>query len=405
MLTLWIAIALMVLLGAGFILMPLFQYGRHQQNLRQQTNILLYRQKLEDLQLEWRRGQLSEQDYQALKLETEQALLADMPQQETGVAERRRPLHLIVVFVLVSLTALVSLGLYHKLGAAPALAQRQWLQEQAGLPSAQLAENLQQRLAQGQGGLEDWFMLAGVQMELGRFEQAATSYQNLLQQLPADAPVRKQVLGQRAQALFFASGNRITQDVKAAIDQTLAEDANNALVMSLLGIAAFDQGLFQEAIAFWQRALEGTQSSSTREALQVGITRAQQALGQSVEAPAVNQVGPVLRLEVSLAEGLQNQLRGSETLFALIRLPGQNMPLAAAKYSLGNWPLTLQLDNNQSMTGAGIPLEQELEVEVRILKGQGVALAPGDLFANSRVIFKKDQLEQNKVLEIDQIQQ
>ena len=64
------------------------------------------------------------------------------------------------------------------------------------------------------------------------------------------------LLGQYAQSLFFADGNRFTGRVSTAVDNAFAVDSSNQTVLGLKGIEAFENSDYKLAITYWQGAAQ-----------------------------------------------------------------------------------------------------------------------------------------------------
>ena len=59
-----------------------------------------------------------------------------------------------------------------------------------------------------------------------------------------------EVLGQWAQALYFSGGKKMTAQIKALADEALKGDPAEVTTLGLLGIAAFEEQRYADAIGF-----------------------------------------------------------------------------------------------------------------------------------------------------------
>jgi cytochrome c-type biogenesis protein CcmH len=95
-----------------------------------------------------------------------------------------------------------------------------------------------------------------------------------------------------AQARFLANHHQIDADLLALLKQVVELDENNETALSLLGVHAFHHQQFQQAIAYWRRALRALPPGASAQAIESGIAKAQARLQQlepSVGADGGNQ--------------------------------------------------------------------------------------------------------------------
>jgi cytochrome c-type biogenesis protein CcmH len=122
-----------------------------------------------------------------------------------------------------------------------------------------------------------------------------------------------ELLGQWAQAQYFADGKQWSEKIQALTDEALKADPKEVTSLGLLGIAAFEGQRYQQAIDYWNRLLEQLPpDDQSRVALQGGITRATEKLvasgGKVAEAPAAK---PAARLKVHVDLAAELKARSS----------------------------------------------------------------------------------------------
>src|SRR5690606_12747425 len=151
---------------------------------------------------------------------------------------------------------------------------------------------------------EAWYFLARTYMSLERPADAATAYARLID-LAGRAP---ELLGQWAQALYFAGDRQWTDEIQQLTDEALKADPHEVTSLGLLGIAAFEDGRFEEAAGFWERLVATLPPEDpSREAIQGGIAQARERLGQpaSADKPVEEAAGAAsLSVEVRLGDAL-----------------------------------------------------------------------------------------------------
>ncbi|PXF29322.1 hypothetical protein WH50_21355 [Pokkaliibacter plantistimulans] len=409
MVVFWLAAAMLVMAAIAFVVYPLFHPVRSAVSVvdRKRANVQAFRDRLYDAELERKLNGLSDEEFKLYKSELEQELLADIPLKEdvgaSYIVERKQ---LILVVLLALLIPLVGLPLYIHWGAADEMGQWIAMESSKGMSLDQAVVELQQRLVSNPDNPEGWFVLAGTLLDLGRFQEAADALTKTLSYIPDNAPIKVMVMGQKAQALFFAGGGKITQEVKQAIDDTLALAPNEPTVMGILGIAAYNQKLYKEAIGFWQRALSSNPDEKAAQALRSGITQAQAQLQQDASLGDDNLDGKKLSsgrisVTVALSPEAKAQLRSDQFVFVLVRRVGEKMPLAVRRVSAGALSETVVLDQSNSMVGQSLENNGPLQVVARISQSNNPIPEKGDWFGEIDGVTLAEKQQLSLKLEID----
>lgn len=165
-----------------------------------------------------------------------------------------------------------------------------------------------------------------------------------------------ELLGQWAQALYFASQKKLTPEVKALTEEALKADPNEITSLGLLGIAGFEDGRFQDAIGYWERLIvQLPPDDPSRGALQGGIDKAREKLkesGVAVEepAPAAATTGAQLKVRVDLAGALKDKVQPGDSVFIFARATsGPPMPLAVKRMTVADLPVEVALSDADAM--------------------------------------------------------
>ncbi len=401
MLQFWVLAALLVLLALLFVVDPLVRARRRralnqrQAAERQAQNVAIYRERLAELEAERDAGHFDAAQHMALKEELESVLLSDvdgMDQPGPTVAEGRR-LRWLTVVLAVAIPA-AALGLYFQWGAYEGVQQRELftqLQEQGAPAVEDLLAQLEAKLAANPDNAEGWFMLARSRTSLGQYAQAAEAFRRLALLLEAEPQEAAAVYGLQAQALFFANDGNINQGVREAIAQAFKRNPQESNALSLLGIDAFEQERFNDAVKYWQQVLDVTPDTANADSIRAGIARAQElmaARGQmpdaapTLEAPVATPAGaPSLRVSVALDPELAARAEPDDVLFIYARAAnGGRMPLAIVRKRVGDLPLTVTLDDSTAMGPmAKLSSAPAVEVIARVSRQGTPTPAPGDL--------------------------
>lgn len=398
MMALWIGIALLTLAAIGFVFWPLFRAHKlHQAEIsadRKLQNIDIFRERVAELEAERESGSLEQAEFELLKLELEKNLLNDAVEAEHQELQLKIGRGSVVTVALIALIlASVSFGLYGKLGRSVDLELAQNASTSVNVKSEQqpsineAVAMLEEELEQRPDNAEGWYMLGTTYIGMQRFEEGLAALRKTLTLLPKEAPQYAGVMGQYAQALFFANGSKMTDDVRNQIDRTLAIEPFEITVLGLLGIDAFEQQKYQAAIDYWTKGLVNADGEASA-SLKSGIATARERLkaqgidvAESGTASLETGDAPAIRVQLSINDQLKSGLKPEQTVFIFARPVGGRMPLAAMRLQVSQLPLEVVLDDSMAMSPqAKLSQQSEVEVTARVsMTGQPQASA-GDLF-------------------------
>ena len=287
------------------------------------------------------------------------------------------------VWVLLPLVAVFSGGLYFWLGAAPDVLIARQLQEiddnsTPGQMQA-LMTRVEVRSAQRPENLDYVNLLGRYYMGQEQYSQAAQSYAELARELPEDA----YALASAAQAEYLAAGRQLSNQARLRAEQALAVDPHQRTALGLLGMASFEQQQYRAAISYWQRLLVGEQPDSDGARMITSVIEtARQRLAAAGELPDTAVVAvannavegkapaadptPGVTVRVELPQGAQ--LASSDTVFVLARNADSDsrMPIAVQRLQAGQLPLTLRLDDSNSMAGQKLSGTESIVVVVQV---------------------------------------
>ncbi len=210
---------------------------------------------------------------------------------------------------------------------------------------AGVIEQVESRVRKTPNNAHYWALLARYYTADGRHLDALEAYEQLLRLGPNDASV----LALAAQSEYILEDRQLTARVLQRAKRALELEPRQITALGLLGIAAFEQEQFQQAINYWQRLLGGGDyQNASRAVIEQGIARARAQLElQGVEQPAQLELLPAVVAQISLAEG--SAANAGDTVFVLARVPGERMPIAVKKYRVSDLPLEVRIDDRDSM--------------------------------------------------------
>ncbi|AVB26724.1 c-type cytochrome biogenesis protein CcmI [Pseudomonas syringae pv. syringae] len=346
MIDFWMAAGLLLLVALSFLLIPLLRGHRAQREEdRTALNVALYQERLNELQVQQEQGVLSVAQLQAARTEAARELLADTEGAEPDRTSRLgKPLLLLAAL----LVPMLGLAGYLQLGAS----DRVELSREFARPPTSLADMTQrlERSVQAQpDSAENLYFLARSYMAQNRPGDAAQMFERSV----ALAGRQPELLGQWAQALYFASDKHFTPQVQALTDEALQADPREVTSLGLLGIAAFETQRYQAAVDYWTRLLAALPADdASRSALEGGIARARENLAKrpadAAPAPAVK--AKSIKIHVELAAALQGKVRPNDSVFIFARaINGPAAPLAVKRITVADLPADVELSDSDAM--------------------------------------------------------
>lgn len=349
MIDFWLAAGLLLLVALSFLLIPVLRGRRAQQEEdRTALNVALYQERVAELQAEQDEGVLSSAQMDTGRAEAARELLADTEGADDVRQSRLgKPLPILAAL----LVPVLGLGLYLHYGASDKV---ELAREFAQAPKTmeEMTQRLERAVAAQPDSAEGLYFLGRTYMAQNRPADAAKIFERTL----VVAGRQPELLGQLAQARYFANGKKWNPQIQALTDEALKADPKEATSLGLLGIAAFEGERYQQAIDYWKRLLEVLPADdASRSALQGGISRASeklQASGGKVEtAPAVAAKGEVrLKVRVELSAELKAKVLPGDSVFIFARASsGPPMPLAAKRLTVADLPVEVELSDADAM--------------------------------------------------------
>lgn len=331
--------------------------------------------------LRLREQELAEVDDESLREEARLRLLED----DVRGAKVTQGSDRFPTWLLFPVVAVLSVLLYYQLGAVSDVMITREMeslgQETTEEEFLALITQIEQRASQRPDNLHYLALLGRFYMNRQEYELAARSYDALATAAPEDA----EALAYAAQAEFLAAGRTLSDRARLRAEQALAVNPHQRTALGLLGMASFEQQQYRAAISYWERLLAvETPGSEGANMIQGVIDRARSMLGEAPAAPvhaaappaasphgaqapsgeAV--VGAGVTVTVRLPEGAQ--VSPSDTVFVLARNAASNsrMPIAVQRLSAAQLPLTLRLDDGNSMAGQKLSETESVVVAVQL---------------------------------------
>ena len=324
MIDFWLAAGLLLLIALSFLLIPVLRGRRAQRE----------------------EGVLTPEQFETGRAEAARELLADTE----GVAPGRvSSLGKAIPLLAAVLVPVLGLGLYLHFGSSDKVElTREFSQPPQSLE--EMVARLERAAAAQPDSAEGLYFLGRAYMAQNRPAEAAKVFEraaNLAGRQP-------ELLGQWAQAKYFADNKKWSDTLQALTDEALKADPKEVTSLGLLGIAAFEERRFQEAIGYWQRLMdELPEGDASRSALEGGIAKAReqlQASGAKVEAAPVAKAMASIKVSVDLADAVKASALPGDSVFIFARaVSGPPAPLAVKRVTVADLPITVELGDVDAM--------------------------------------------------------
>ena len=373
--------------------------------ITENENVRLYKEQKTLFQQQLDRGELDNQQYENLLLESKHLLLLNT---QTGqnklLGTSSSGLWLLPILLLI--LPLVALPIYQEIGAGQdqkiaSLIERQSFFGQKDTDQLQgnnqLIAALEARVSSRPENVYYWVMLAQSAIADDNLIGASEYFAAALKINPRDSFL----LAQYAESLFLVDDSRFTDRVVSAVDAAFSADQSNHTVLGLKGIEAFVNGDPDLAISYLRRAQDQVDtSSSIYIGLQAGIDRAQEFTARIVSGSDdeliiddSNALQRAIKVEVSLS--IEVPFTSDQVVFvAAVRDSGPPMPLAAKKIQAGQLPISIILsDEDAVMPGQELSSAKDIKLVARLSISGSATPQSGDWETTSKTIKLTEEIE------------
>jgi len=357
---------------------------------RTRTNVAMYQQRLADIADEQKQGLIDAETAAALQQELQKQLLDDAPAEVSGHGSQvssRTPVFFLTALMLPALALLF----YWQNGepeawTIPLLIKQSEQAYEAGVDNSTQLEQLADQLA-GFPDRDPFVLLqARILMQLQNYPAAAELFLQLQKRLPDDAGI----LAQSVQARYLASNRSFDDGMSSDAQRALQLDPNQPTLLGLLGMQAFEQQRYAEAVNYWQQLVNVLPPESAQaEVIQAPLKRARELAGMAVaELPGIT-------ISLTLADSISVPANAILFVFAKSAVPdAPPMPLAVQRMPSPTFPLTVKLDDSLAMTPAlKLSTVDEVIVTARLSTSGDVRGNPGDLEISTDPVKWRDQNE------------
>lgn len=347
MIDFWLPAGLLLLTALAFLLIPVLRIRKLQaEEDRTALNVTLYQERLQELESQRQAGVLDDAQLEAGRAEAARELLDDTE----GVQRRSSVLGGKIPLFAAMLVPVLGVGLYLHWGAIDELEQTRLLAAQQPQSIEEMTARLEQAVKEQPQSAEAWYFLGRTYMAQERAGDAAKAFEQAVN-LAGRAP---ELLGQWAQALYFAEGKQWSERLQALTDEALKGDPQEVTSLGLLGIAAYESQRYTDAVRYWERLVAVLpEQDPSRAAIVGGIERAREQMGDAGQASAAAEPGAkvhALEVSVSLSPEVQKNVQPDDAVFVFARaLSGPPMPLAVKRLKVSDLPARISLSDVDAM--------------------------------------------------------
>jgi cytochrome c-type biogenesis protein CcmH len=418
----WILAAGLALCVAIVVVWPLWRAPAAAEQSLVDLNRRVFRERLSELEKDRQDGRIDAETLAELRTELERGLLV-LEEKPAPVATPARRLAGWLALVLVPLFSLLfyfgvlqpqGLGQWWRLQADMAPVVDKVLQGQPPTDAEARAHTLgdfvrvlQSRLERNPGNAEGWFMLGMSYVQLDMADPAQTAFERAWRLDPGQPRYELAY----AQTRIFSNQGQLDATTRGLLEDVLQKQPGHEGAMLLLGLGAYRSGDFATAISTLEqlRAERAARHASDGPAAMAEVdsvladARRQLAGGGKAAAAAAS---GVIHVKVTVDRSVAGKFGPQDVVYIFARaLDGPPMPLAVVRRSAGELPLTVDLDDSQSvMPTRPLSSVREVAVTARISRHGSPDPQPGDLDAVA-VPVSQDGKAQHIELTIQSVRQ
>jgi cytochrome c-type biogenesis protein CcmH len=382
----WIVVASLLLVAIVWVILPILKRPTDDEaNDRQQQNIDIARTKKLALEQQLSNSSLSQDEFDSSLHELQTALALDLERTET---RNQNPQGKWVIWLLLVALPLASIGLYFRIGeyrviGNPSLASVAAPNTQAqhnNMTLDQMLEVVKKRLQENPEDARGWFVLGKTMMEKGQFEEAVTAFQRTLD-IVGDREAG--VLFSLADALSMQKNGDMQGEPEALIQRGLEIEPQNSTGIWLAGLAAEQRQDYKAAFGYMNELLPliANDAQSTNEVRRViaDLQERDPTLKVVAQEPVV---GRSLKVSVSLAENLRQQVASGDAVFVYAKaMKGPPMPLAVKRLTVADLPIDVELSDADAMIPSmKLSSFETLIVGARVSKSGNPVAQVGDFY-------------------------
>jgi len=367
-----------------------------------QQNAAIAKERLNDLDVRLEQNEISQSEYEQIKIEIEKSLLQDVRDGE--VIKYSSPKIERNAFVIITAIPLMSLALYWLWGSPDSININGQVQQSTAnakqhtgaanqkQPDSveEMASLLEEKLIKSPNNPKGWYTLGRTYITLKNFDKAVEAFKKVNELVANDVTV----LLSLADAMTMAREGNMQGEPFELVKQALNLEKNNPTALWLAGLGYEQSGEFKTAIKHWKQLLPLVNNEPRSvHRIKSLIIAAEQKLGLKPtvsldSTPMIesttneNEKSAVsISVNVSLSEKLKSKASANDYVLIYARAAqGPRMPLAIVRKQVKDLPLTVTLDDSMAMQPAmKLSSFSKVDILARVTKTGQAIPQKGDL--------------------------
>jgi len=353
-----------------------------------EDNARIYREELQELQDAVQSGALAPADFERARQDLSIRVVQDIPETAeaaasatAGSSQRAVVSAVVMALVFPLLGSFVYLTLGDPMAVVePSLTARA---EQDGAPDfAAMAEKLKAKLKTNPNDVQSWVLLGRAHRNQNQYDEAIDAYNHAV---ALDSDDRLAI--ERVEAIAAKNGGQFKGEPWDVIRKILAKNPQHANALLLAGSAAFSEGQFKQALAYWttlrSQLADGSQEAvAVDNALRAAAEKAGVEIGVKAKKPdPLANAASSISGRVTISDSIKAQANPTDVVFIYAQAEqGSPMPLAIMRTTVQALPLDFNLDDSMAMRPeAKLSGQSHVTVKARISKSGQAMPQPGDL--------------------------
>ena len=353
-----------------------------------EDNARIYREELQELQDAVQSGALAPADFERARQDLSIRVVQDIPETaeaaasaSAGSSQRAVVSAVVMALVFPLLGSFVYLTLGDPMAVAePSLTARAG---QDGAPDfAAMAEKLKAKLETNPNDVQSWVLLGRAHRNQNQYDEAIDAYNHAVALDPDD-----RLAIERVEAIAAKNGGQFKGEPWDVIRKILAKNPQHANALLLAGSAAFSEGQFKQALAYWttlrsQLASGSQEALAVDNALRAAAEKAGVELGAQAKKPdPLANAASSISGRVTISDSIKAQANPTDVVFIYAHAEqGSPMPLAIMRTTVQALPLDFNLDDSMAMRPeAKLSGQSHVTLKARISKSGQAMPQPGDL--------------------------
>jgi len=352
-----------------------------------EDNARIYREELQELNDAVQSGALAPADFERARQDLSIRLVQDIPETPEVAASapavgNQRAVVSAVVMALVF--PLLGAFVYLTLGDPMAVAEPS-LAAHAGSDGAPdfaaMAEELKAKLKTNPKDTPSWVLLGRAYRNQNQYDAAIDAYNHAV---ALDADDRLAI--ERVEVIAAKNGGQFKGEPWDVIRKILAKNPQHANALLLAGSAAFSEGQFKQALAYWttlrSQLADGSQEAlAVDNALRAAAEKAGVELGsKGKKVDSLANAASSISGRVTVSDSIKAQANPTDVVFIYAQAEqGSPMPLAIMRTTVQALPLDFKLDDSMAMRPESkLSGQSHVTVKARISKSGQAMPQPGE---------------------------